>query len=575
MDQSAVTPGKSPQIYRSKATEGSNYVENANPNLTKFSPAVKSGKSSKSASKNSSLLMSPRNLDPSLKIDGSVSFTPVKSPNLFRSRTVQGSNFGENINPNFAKSSPAAKSGKNSKSASKNPRLLVSPKNLMRERRFVVAKKKGSKVCEKCKEKGVKKCICAAYESLRASQEMFFEKQCEGVDDKIASHGVDGNIDQKSIIGVAGDQIENSKMGLENEADGAQNENPKNGVDGLELELEEDSGLSSAIFKRNRDKLLEEARESVPEAGSGRVMHLVKAFEKLLSMKKKSTGGGDDGGNADGEQQKESEDFYKRFMSTNRKVMNWALPGMQLGKECEAHSHDSMSSFCPSDLFLTSEKLGLESRSSMDSSFGSVSSGAASGGRRKSTESCGSFRGRRWKKKQLKVTDQKPFKLRTEQRGRMKEEELMRKIRKMMEDQERMRIPIAQGLPWTTDEPECLVKPPVKECTQPIDLKLHSDVRAVERAEFDHQVAEKMSLLEQYRMEWERQKKLAEEEEIRRLRKELVPKAQPMPYFDRPFIPRRSEKHPTVPKEPKFHKPEHKKIRCMSLTDFGPYSFHY
>jgi hypothetical protein len=33
--------------------------------------------------------------------------------------------------------------------------------------------------------------------------------------------------------------------------------------------------------------------------------------------------------------------------------------------------------------------------------------------------------------------------------------------------------------------------------------------------------------------------KLAEEEEIKRLRKELVPKAQPMPYFDRPFIPRR------------------------------------
>lgn len=32
---------------------------------------------------------------------------------------------------------------------------------------------------------------------------------------------------------------------------------------------------------------------------------------------------------------------------------------------------------------------------------------------------------------------------------------------------------------------------------------------------------------------------MAEEEEIRRLRKELVPKAQPMPYFDRPFIPRR------------------------------------
>lgn len=34
-------------------------------------------------------------------------------------------------------------------------------------------------------------------------------------------------------------------------------------------------------------------------------------------------------------------------------------------------------------------------------------------------------------------------------------------------------------------------------------------------------------------------KQMAEEEELRRLRKELVPKAQPMPYFDRPFIPRR------------------------------------
>lgn len=35
---------------------------------------------------------------------------------------------------------------------------------------------------------------------------------------------------------------------------------------------------------------------------------------------------------------------------------------------------------------------------------------------------------------------------------------------------------------------QCLVKPPVKESTRPIDLKLHSDVRAIDRAEFDHQV---------------------------------------------------------------------------------------
>jgi hypothetical protein len=78
-----------------------------------------------------------------------------------------------------------------------------------------------------------------------------------------------------------------------------------------------------------------------------------------------------------------------------------------------------------------------------------------------------------------------------------------------------------------------------------------------------------MSFIEQYKMERERQQKLAEEEEIRRLRKELVPKAQPMPYFDRPFIPRRSSKHPTAPRDPKFHIPQHKKIRCCSSSSWS------
>ncbi|RRT57021.1 hypothetical protein BHM03_00045205, partial [Ensete ventricosum] len=84
-----------------------------------------------------------------------------------------------------------------------------------------------------------------------------------------------------------------------------------------------------------------------------------------------------------------------------------------------------------------------------------------------------------------------------------------------------------------------LIKPPIKEPTEPIELTLHSDVRAVERAEFDLHVAERLSFVEQIKLERERQQKLEEEEEIRRLRKELVPRAQPMPYFDRPFIPRK------------------------------------
>jgi hypothetical protein len=36
---------------------------------------------------------------------------------------------------------------------------------------------------------------------------------------------------------------------------------------------------------------------------------------------------------------------------------------------------------------------------------------------------------------------------------------------------------------------QCLLKPPVKERTEPVDLVLHSDIRAVERAEFDQYVS--------------------------------------------------------------------------------------
>jgi hypothetical protein len=40
-----------------------------------------------------------------------------------------------------------------------------------------------------------------------------------------------------------------------------------------------------------------------------------------------------------------------------------------------------------------------------------------------------------------------------------------------------------------------LAKPPVKEITIPVDLKLHTDMRALGRAEFDEQVPIFSSLL--------------------------------------------------------------------------------
>lgn len=441
----------------------------------------------------------------------------------------------------------------------------------------MIAKKKknskkedlGTNVACKCKEKAgggnSKKCLCVAYESLRASQEEFFKDRGSGGGGEVSESVCLKAVDRAEI--ELEEEIEKSLMiqDLRNEDEGevfSAKSEPDNGEPAKD---DTPNQIGSSTVKRRRAKLMEEARNSVPECG--KVMHLVKAFEKLLSIpSSKDT----DVLNNDREQERE-EDY-------NKKALKWALPGLQPPKVPETRV--SSSSFCPSDLFLTSENLGLDPQasvsSSWDSSLGSISSRTSNGGRRSrrnSSETVSTIGGSRWKKKKLKATSLKPFKLRTEQRGKLKEEEFLKKLQDMMGEEERLRIPIAQGLPLTTDEPEYPIKPPIKESTRPVDLKLHTDVRAVERAEFDHQVAEKMTFIELYRMEREREQKMAEEEEIRRLRKELVPKAQPMPYFDRPFIPRRSMKHPTMPREPKFHVPQHKKIKsCLSSSDFSSYA---
>ncbi|KAK4426222.1 F-box/LRR-repeat protein 25 [Sesamum alatum] len=508
-------------------------------------------------------------MDSSSKSAGGV-VTPTKEKAASnRLKLIERGKFTENVNPNvsspglkFCHSPSIGKSANSAKkSASRKPNAnqvaTPSPKKKIRERKFVIAKKKWRKedvdssaaavACEKCrKANGKSKCLCMAYESLRASQEEFFKNRSE----------IDEEVDIDKVRECEdGPEKDGTKVNRIVQNPGIANEGQKDENDALP-EINGENGELG--LKRSRDRLLEEARQSVPEPGSGRVMHLVKAFEKLRMMPK----------SVDSEE-KEAEE-----MEDDKKGMKWALPGLQQPSKAP-ETRVSYSSLCPSDFFLTSESLGLDScRSfSLESSKGSFSTRASAGGRksrRSSSESSGTLTRRHGKRKQQKPTSQKPFMLRTEQRGRYKEEEFTKKLQQMMEEQEKLRIPIAQGLPWTTDQPECLVKPPVKENTRPADLVLHSDSRALERAEFDDQVAKKMNLIEQYRMEREREQKLTEEEEIRRLRKELVPKAQPMPYFDRrPFIPRRSAKQPTMPKQPKFQLPQHKKVKCFeSLDDF-------
>ncbi|KAL8161176.1 hypothetical protein V2J09_012665 [Rumex salicifolius] len=84
-----------------------------------------------------------------------------------------------------------------------------------------------------------------------------------------------------------------------------------------------------------------------------------------------------------------------------------------------------------------------------------------------------------------------------------------------------------------------------KEYTKAQDFKLHTQQRAAKRA-----VATKLYVDEQQRRIEKKVLKMIEEEEVRLLRKEMVPKAQLMPFFDRPFLPQRSNRPLTVPREP-------------------------
>ncbi|XP_058179776.1 microtubule-destabilizing protein 60-like [Rhododendron vialii] len=442
-------------------------------------------------------------MDPRAK-NAAGSSTPTKNPQTNRSKTTEISRVCENSNPNLASpglkpsKSPAVKSAtKTQKSPSRN---LAKP----RERKFVVAKRSSKREETDSAVVTSQKCLDSAYESLRASQEDFFKNR-DNIGRVEEEEGEKKNplVETLEVEGFALNRLNGS--------------NP----DGIEHLVE----MGSSQIKERR----------------GKVMNLVKAFERLLTTSSSSK-------ELDQENEEKAEDDEKEMESK------------------EPETQISSASSCPSPFFFTSQSLGLDS--GVDNSHGSVTTSTRTSGggrrsRRTSCESSGTFCGSHRKRRQLKATSQKPFELLTEQRGRNKEEEFSKKVQQMMIEEEKQRIPIAQGLPWTTDEPQYLVKPPVKESTMPVDLMLHSDLRAMERTEFDQQVAGKMSIIEQYKMEKERQQKLAEEEEIRRLRKELVPRAQPMPYFDRPFVPRRSVKHPTLPREPKFHLPEQKKIKCV------------
>ncbi|XP_023541870.1 protein TPX2-like [Cucurbita pepo subsp. pepo] len=116
-----------------------------------------------------------------------------------------------------------------------------------------------------------------------------------------------------------------------------------------------------------------------------------------------------------------------------------------------------------------------------------------------------------------------------------------------------------------------LLNPPsskvtTKENTRSRDFKLHTQERAIQRAIFNYSVARKLLVMEEQKKQEEKLKKIIEEEEIRLLRKGMIPKAQLMPFFDRPFSPQRSKRPLTIPREPRFHVTSSKCWNCLPDT---------
>ncbi|XP_060184617.1 microtubule-destabilizing protein 60 isoform X2 [Lycium barbarum] len=107
-----------------------------------------------------------------------------------------------------------------------------------------------------------------------------------------------------------------------------------------------------------------------------------------------------------------------------------------------------------------------------------------------------------------------------------------------------------------------------KDNAKQVEIKLHTQQRARSRALFNYSMATKFYFIQQQKKTVEKVQKMIEEEEVRMLRKEMIPRAQLMPIFDKPFLPQRSTRPLTIPREPSFML----KDKCSSCMDFSIFS---
>lgn len=87
------------------------------------------------------------------------------------------------------------------------------------------------------------------------------------------------------------------------------------------------------------------------------------------------------------------------------------------------------------------------------------------------------------------------------------------------------------------------------------EFTLNSDVRAKERAKFDEWKHEQHRRMEEEKIRFEQSKELEEQLKVKQLRKEAVPKANPIRHF-KPMEIAKSSKELTTPLTPNFECPK-------------------
>lgn len=146
------------------------------------------------------------------------------------------------------------------------------------------------------------------------------------------------------------------------------------------------------------------------------------------------------------------------------------------------------------------------------------------------------------------LTQLKPFHLQIDQRVSTRLQKWREEVEKAM-----------QIAPFKAAEPEVLKKKPFmpsasnKSPCKVMDIDLNTEKRAQDRENFDLLMKQKEAEIEATRRQRETNRQMAESQEIARIRKAAIPRAQPIRHYKMIDI-MGSDKPPTVPVTPKFSK---------------------